>query len=71
MDGKADLHMHTTYSDGALLPHEVVVKAKGAGLRTISITDHDTVGRAGRIACSRQAIRYRGYSRSGTQRNAE
>ncbi len=44
MDGKADLHMHTTYSDGALLPHDVVVKAKGAGLRTISITDHDTVG---------------------------
>src|SRR5208283_4049576 len=44
MDGKADLHMHSTYSDGALSPGDVIVKAKEAGLQTISITDHDSVG---------------------------
>lgn len=43
MEGKADLHIHTTYSDGVLSPYEVVNKAKEAGLRIISITDHDNV----------------------------
>src|SRR5512139_196434 len=42
--GRADLHMHTTYSDGVLTPLELVKKARGAGLSTISITDHDHVG---------------------------
>ncbi|MDX2128879.1 MAG: PHP domain-containing protein [Chloroherpetonaceae bacterium] len=37
----ADLHMHTTCSDGALMPLELVEKAYHAGLHTISITDHD------------------------------
>ena len=44
MDVKADLHLHTTYSDGALSPFELIKKAKGAGLDIISITDHDSVG---------------------------
>jgi predicted metal-dependent phosphoesterase TrpH len=44
MEGKADLHMHTTYSDGMLSPEELVERAKAAGLTTISITDHDNVG---------------------------
>lgn len=43
-DGRADLHMHTTHSDGALSPYELVKKAKEAGLSTIAITDHDNVG---------------------------
>src|SRR3990172_1884921 len=42
--GKADLHMHTYYSDGVLSPQELVKKAREAGLSTISITDHDHVG---------------------------
>jgi len=42
--GKADLHMHTNYSDGVLSPAELVKKARAAGLSTISITDHDHVG---------------------------
>jgi len=37
-----DLHLHTTASDGALSPPELVEKARSAGLFTISITDHDT-----------------------------
>jgi hypothetical protein len=44
MDGKADLHMHTTYSDGTLTADELLQRAKEVGLTTISITDHDNVG---------------------------
>ena len=44
MDGKADLHMHTTHSDGALSPAELLAKVRDAGLGIISITDHDSVG---------------------------
>ena len=43
MDGKADLHMHTTYSDGSLSPYELLKKAKSVGLDIVSITDHDSV----------------------------
>jgi predicted metal-dependent phosphoesterase TrpH len=44
VDGKADLHTHTMYSDGALSPYDLVKKAKDAGLDILSITDHDSVG---------------------------
>jgi predicted metal-dependent phosphoesterase TrpH len=39
---KADLHMHTTESDGRLSPRELFARAKEKGLDIISITDHDT-----------------------------
>jgi len=39
-----DLHLHTAASDGALTPTELVARAAGAGLTTISVTDHDTLG---------------------------
>lgn len=42
--GKADLHTHTTFSDGTLSPYELVKKAKDVGLVALSITDHDNVG---------------------------
>ena len=35
--------MHTTASDGRLTPVELVARAAAAGLKTISVTDHDTV----------------------------
>jgi len=38
-----DLHMHSTASDGALPPGEVVAAAHRAGLGAIALTDHDTV----------------------------
>ncbi len=38
-----DMHMHSTASDGASSPAELVRKAKAAGLRFISITDHDSI----------------------------
>ncbi len=39
----ADLHIHTTFSDGTASPEKVVELSKKAGLKTIAITDHDTV----------------------------
>ena len=41
---KADLHIHTTVSDGLKTPEEIVDLAKKNKLYAISITDHDTVG---------------------------
>ena len=38
-----DLHMHSTASDGAVAPAEVVAAAHRAGLSAIALTDHDTV----------------------------
>ncbi|MCS6988259.1 MAG: PHP domain-containing protein [Chloroherpetonaceae bacterium] len=40
---RVDMHMHTTFSDGALSPKDLVRKAKQAGLSAISITDHDNL----------------------------
>jgi hypothetical protein len=42
-NGRIDLHLHTTASDGTFTPVEVVTKALEIGLKVISITDHDTV----------------------------
>lgn len=39
----ADLHIHSTYSDGTLSVEEIIKTAKNMGLQTISITDHDTI----------------------------
>ena len=39
----SDLHIHSTFSDGKDTPAEIVEAAKAAGLRYISITDHDSV----------------------------
>jgi len=40
---KADLHLHTTASDGRLEPAEIVSLAVKVGLDVIAVTDHDTV----------------------------
>ncbi|MFH1561960.1 MAG: PHP domain-containing protein [Nitrospirota bacterium] len=40
---KADLHIHTHFSDSSLSPKQVVGYAQKAGLSTIGITDHDTI----------------------------
>ena len=38
-----DLHLHSTASDGALDPPALVSRVRGAGVRTLSLTDHDTM----------------------------
>jgi len=40
----ADLHLHTTASDGSLTPRQLVEKAKEVGFSAIAVTDHDSVG---------------------------
>ncbi len=40
--GGADLHMHTTASDGTLSPAAMVALCQQEGLKAIAITDHDT-----------------------------
>jgi predicted metal-dependent phosphoesterase TrpH len=39
----ADLHVHTTHSDGACTPGDVVRSAASVGLGAVAITDHDTL----------------------------
>ncbi len=38
----ADLHSHSTASDGTLLPAEVVTRAAGNNVDILALTDHDT-----------------------------
>ena len=40
---KADLHLHTTASDGTLTPGEIVQRAAAQGFDWIAVTDHDCV----------------------------
>lgn len=40
---RADLHCHSTFSDGDLSPEELLQRAKEIGLQGLSITDHDTI----------------------------
>lgn len=40
---RADLHTHSTFSDGELAPQDLLIKAKKANLSGLSITDHDAV----------------------------
>lgn len=39
----ADLHTHTTASDGEYTPAQLVRRAKEAGIACLAITDHDTI----------------------------
>ena len=43
MKKRIDLHIHTTESDGAFTPKEIIDEAYNNGVSTISIADHDTV----------------------------
>jgi predicted metal-dependent phosphoesterase TrpH len=43
MAEKPDLHCHSTASDGALAPAELVRRAIGEGVTMLALTDHDSV----------------------------
>jgi predicted metal-dependent phosphoesterase TrpH len=43
LQNKADLHLHSTYSDGLFTPQEIVNLANSKGISTISIADHDSI----------------------------
>jgi predicted metal-dependent phosphoesterase TrpH len=51
---RADLHLHSTFSDGTYTPAELVELACRCGLAAIALTDHDTWGG---VAAARQAAR--------------
>ena len=42
MTAYADLHLHTTRSDGNLSPSELIQLVKTTSLQIVSITDHDS-----------------------------
>ena len=50
-----DLHTHTTASDGRCTPAILVARAAAAGVTTLSVTDHDTVGAAEAAAAACEA----------------
>ncbi|MGH9788558.1 MAG: PHP domain-containing protein [Candidatus Acidiferrales bacterium] len=41
---RADLHLHSHYSDGSESPATVVERAQAGGLDLIALTDHDSMG---------------------------
>lgn len=40
---RADMHLHSRYSDGGLWPTEIVARAS-VGIQALCLTDHDTMG---------------------------
>jgi hypothetical protein len=66
--GRADLHLHTTHSDGDYRPAEVVDLARRSGLSAIAITDHDTM--CG-VPAAREAARERIEVIAGVEITAE
>ncbi len=42
-DNLIDMHIHSTYSDGELTPHELLEYSSDKNISIISITDHDTI----------------------------
>jgi predicted metal-dependent phosphoesterase TrpH len=44
--GRADLHLHTTASDGLVTPAQLLDRAEALALDVIAVTDHDTVAGA-------------------------
>ncbi|HEX7381114.1 MAG TPA: PHP domain-containing protein [Nevskiaceae bacterium] len=54
-----DLHCHSLASDGTLAPGDVIAAAAAAGVRTLALTDHDTLAGlpSAAAAASRRGIR--------------
>lgn len=46
---RADMHIHTYYSDGTQSPADVTAAALRAGLGLICVTDHDTMAGSGEV----------------------
>ena len=59
MASRADLHCHTTFSDGSLTPTQLVDRAVQRGLEVVALSDHDcTDGLPEALAA---AVRYPGF----------
>ena len=57
---RADLHTHSTYSDGLYSPDELCKIAAKRGVELLSITDHDTMNgdKEKRVAAEKYNIKY-------------
>ncbi|MEJ2735141.1 MAG: PHP domain-containing protein, partial [Anaerolineae bacterium] len=44
MDERADLHLHTTASDGRWPPERLIDEVQRAGIGLLTVTDHDSLG---------------------------
>ncbi|HWR10379.1 MAG TPA: PHP domain-containing protein [Rectinemataceae bacterium] len=55
---KANLHLHSKFSDGSLWPEEIALGAAREGLEAAALTDHDTMGGTERFVreCSRLGL---------------
>ena len=56
----ANLHLHSTHSDGKFTPEELVMTAKAEGYKAIAVTDHDTVTANDEVAriCDREGMEH-------------
>lgn len=57
-DVYADLHTHTSRSDGQLSPEELVARAADRGIQVLAVTDHDTLAgiQAAAVAAEEKGI---------------
>ena len=53
---RADLHIHTTASDGTWTPAELVQQAQAVGLGALAVTDHDSVANVAEVASLARAV---------------
>ena len=52
----ADLHSHSTVSDGTMRPRELVLRAAGQGVELFALTDHDELGGLAEAAACAEEI---------------
>ena len=50
MDERADLHLHTTASDGRWSPEQLIDEVRQAGIGLFAVTDHDSLGSLAEIS---------------------
>lgn len=55
----ADLHTHTTASDGDYTPSQLVAAARQEGLAAVAVTDHDTLAGVGEAVAAAKAFTHR------------
>ena len=54
---KFDLHSHTTLSDGALTPAELILRAIEKGVDVLAVTDHDSIDAYQELPATHDSIR--------------
>ena len=55
----ADLHCHSTFSDGLLTPTQLVARAYECGVQMLALTDHDELAGLTEARCAAEGVRMR------------